>query len=273
VENLAKTYFRRAGLMAPPIKVEAVKKLSFEVAAGEFLGIVGESGSGKSTVARLIVGLERPTFGRIMLGGTDVTAGGRAVRRHRVRSVQMVFQDPQSALNPRRQIFEIVTQALEAANPVPRRAARLARAEELLLDMRLGRELASRYPLQLSGGQRQRVNIARALCCLPKVLVADEIVSGLDVSVQAQLLELLLGLRDKHGFSIILISHDLSVVRHVCERVMVMHQGDVVETGPTTEVFGNPSHPYTRALLAAVPPDDPQAGWISSGEPAEQAVG
>jgi peptide/nickel transport system ATP-binding protein len=131
----------------------------------------------------------------------------------------------------------------------------------LLLEMRLAKDVAQRFPNQLSGGQRQRVNIARALCSLPKVLVADEIVSGLDVSVQAQLLELLLSLRDRHGFSMVLISHDLSVVRHVCERVMVMHQGAVVEAGPTRQVLDNPSHPYTRALLAAVPPDDPTASW------------
>ena len=131
--------------------------------------------------------------------------------------------------------------------------------------MRLPREVALRFPAELSGGQRQRVNIARALCCLPKVLVADEIVSGLDVSVQAQLLELLLSLREKRGFSMILISHDLSVVRHVCERVMVMRQGSVVEAGPTRKVLDDPSHPYTKALLAAVPPEDPTVGWAANG--------
>lgn len=261
VDDLVKTYVSRNGLLAKAVKIEAVKKLSLELAVGEFLGVVGESGSGKSTLARLLVGLDAPTSGRIRLAGVDVTAADVAVRKHRVAAIQMVFQDPQSALNPRRRVFEIVSQALEVAEPPPSRAERFDRAQELLLEMRLPKEVALRFPAELSGGQRQRVNIARALCCLPKVLVADEIVSGLDVSVQAQLLELLLSLRDKHGFSMILISHDLSVVRHVCERVMVMRQGDVVEAGPTRQVLDHPTQPYTRALLAAVPPEDPTVAW------------
>jgi peptide/nickel transport system ATP-binding protein len=263
VNGLAKTYARRHGLLAKMARVEAVKSLSLELAEGEFLGVVGESGSGKSTLARLLVGLDAPTSGRVVLTGFDVTTPDAAARKRRLAAIQMVFQDPQSALNPRRQVFEIVTQALEAIHPAPGRAERLARAEELLLDMRLPRDVAQRYPAELSGGQRQRVNIARALCCLPKVLVADEIVSGLDVSVQAQLLELLLSLREKRGFSMILISHDLSVVRHVCERLMVMRQGSVVEAGRTRKVLDNPSHPYTKALLAAVPPEDPAVGWAA----------
>ena len=263
VDGLVKTYSSRHGLLAKAVRIEAVKRLSLELAVGEFLGVVGESGSGKSTLARLLVGLDAPTSGRIVLAGVDVTASDAAARKRRVTAIQMVFQDPQSALNPRRRVFEIVTQALEAAHPAPGRAERFTRAEELLLDMRLPREVALRFPAELSGGQRQRVNIARALCCLPKVLVADEIVSGLDVSVQAQLLELLLSLREKRGFSMILISHDLSVVRHVCERVMVMRQGSVVEAGPTRKVLDDPSHPYTKALLAAVPPEDPTVGWAA----------
>ena len=263
VDDLVKTYYEPQRLSGAGAQDRSRSRCLTRAGGREFLGVVGESGSGKSTLARLLVGLDTATSGRIRLAGVDVTAADAAVRKHRVRTIQMVFQDPQSALNPRRRVFEIVTQALEAADPAPSRAERFARAEELLLDMRLTREVALRFPNELSGGQRQRVNIARALCCLPKLLVADEIVSGLDVSVQAQLLELLLSLRDKHGFSMILISHDLSVVRHVCERVMVMREGRVVEAGPTRQVLDSPSHPYTKALLAAVPPEQPTVGWAA----------
>ena len=163
----------------------------------------------------------------------------------------MVFQDPQSALNPRRRVASIVTQALEAAG-LPA-ATREAKAAEILADLGMPAELGSRFPNQLSGGQRQRVNIGRALCLVPKLLVADEIVSGLDVSVQAQLLALLARLRAEHRFALLLISHDLAVVRYLCERVMVMQRGVVVEQGRTEDVFANPQHPYTKELLAAVP--------------------
>jgi peptide/nickel transport system ATP-binding protein len=161
----------------------------------------------------------------------------------------MVFQDPQSALNPRRRVAAIVTQALEAVGADP--ASRTARAAELLADMGLHPELATRTPAQLSGGQRQRVNIARALCTVPRLLVADEIVSGLDVSVQAQLLHLLQRLRREHRFAMLFISHDLSVVRHLCDRVLVMHRGRIVEQGPIDRIFAAPQHEYTRSLLAA----------------------
>jgi peptide/nickel transport system ATP-binding protein len=173
---------------------------------------------------------------------------------------QLIFQDPQSALNPRRRVGGIVTQSLEAAGTVSREE-RLARARSLLAEIGLPPETAARFPSQLSGGQRQRVNIARALCAAPKILIADEIVSGLDVSVQAQLLNLLIGLRKQRAFSMVFISHDLSVVRYLCDRVMVMFRGEVVEAGPTERLVAAPAHPYTRALLSAVPPDDPAAVW------------
>jgi peptide/nickel transport system ATP-binding protein len=174
----------------------------------------------------------------------------------------MVFQDPQSALNPRRRVASIVTQPLEAAGHSTWEE-RLARAGLLLREIGLPPEAATRFPAQLSGGQRQRVNIARALCAVPRILIADEIVSGLDVSVQAQLLKLLAALRRERGFSMLFISHDLSVVRYLCDRVLVMLRGEVVESGPTEQVFAAPAHEYTRALLAAVPPDDPQVAWSS----------
>jgi peptide/nickel transport system ATP-binding protein len=252
-EGLVKTFtlggpFRRT-------LFSAVREVSFKLRENEFLGIVGESGSGKTTLARLLVGLESLSQGSLRILG-DVA--GR--RRQSRQDVQLIFQDPQSALNPRRQAGTIVTQPLEATGMVTR-ARRIERARDLLSKIGLAPELAARFPAQLSGGQKQRVNIARALCATPKILVADEIVSGLDVSVQAQLLDLLIALRERQPFSMIFISHDLSVVRYLCDRVLVMHRGEVVESGATAEVFAAPKHPYTRALLAAVPPDDPSAAW------------
>jgi peptide/nickel transport system ATP-binding protein len=259
VENLTKRFAARR-LFGRDQAVTAVDDVSFALAANEFVGVVGESGSGKSTLARLIVGLERPTAGRIAVAGRDVTDPSPAARRARIDTVQLVFQDPRSALNPRRPVASIVTQPLEARGRA-RPAERRERAQALLTDIGLPPETAARYPAQLSGGQRQRVNIARALCIAPKVLVADEIVSGLDVSVQAQLLNLLVRLRDEHGFSMLFISHDLAVVRYLCPRVLVMLGGKIVEQGLTEDVFAAPRHPYTRALIAAVPPDDPAVKW------------
>ena len=253
VEGLSKVF--TTGPLFRRRRTVAVAGASFSVAEREFVAVVGESGSGKTTIGRLIIGLERPSGGRITLAGQDVTAATEAARRHRIRTAQMVFQDPQSALNPRSRVAAIVTQAMEAAGrPAGERAARAA---ELLAEMGLAPEIGARTPTQLSGGQRQRVNIARALCTVPKLLVADEIVSGLDVSVQAQLLTLLSRLRAELDFALLFISHDLSVVRHLCDRVLVMHRGEIVEQGPTAQVFADPQHAYTRSLLAAVPPDLP----------------
>jgi peptide/nickel transport system ATP-binding protein len=247
VEGLVK-HFHTGGLFRRRT-VAAVAGVSFGVAEGEFVAIVGESGSGKSTLGRLIMGLERPDGGRIHLAGRDVTNPAGAARVHRVRTAQMVLQDPSSALNPRRRIASIVTQALEAAGLDA--ATRARRADEILEDMGVARELASRTPSQISGGQRQRVNIGRALCVVPKLLVADEIVSGLDVSIQAQLLTLLRRLRREHRFAMLFISHDLSVVRNLCDRVLVMYRGEIVEQGPVDDIFASPRHDYTKTLLSA----------------------
>jgi peptide/nickel transport system ATP-binding protein len=260
IDSLSKTFATHRGLFRRSA-FAAVKNVSFTLRENEFLGIVGESGSGKSTVARMLCGLEPPSGGKIAIAGRDVSDGSPASRAHQRAHLQMVFQDPQSALNPRRRVASIVTQALEAAGE-GNRIERLARAEALLSEIGLPPETATRFPAQLSGGQRQRVNIARALCATPRILIADEIVSGLDVSVQAQLLNLLLRLRRQRGFSILFISHDLSVVRYLCDRVLVMYRGEVVESGPTDEIFAAPDHPYTRTLLAAVPPDDPTKTWV-----------
>lgn len=228
-----RSLFGRAGR-----PVDAVRDVSLRVGPGEFVGIVGESGSGKSSIARLVMGLEQPTAGTIALPGR----------------AQIVFQDPQSALNPRRTVLSLVTQALEAAASPVSPADRRATAHRLLDETGLPPSCIARVPSQLSGGQRQRVNIARALCVLPNLLVADEIVSGLDVSVQAQVLNLLLRLGREHGTSLLFISHDLAVVRYLCTRVAVMHRGEIVEAGDTETVFSQPAHPYTRALLDAVRP-------------------
>jgi peptide/nickel transport system ATP-binding protein len=256
VANLGKTYVQRRGLFGPRRELMAAAGVNFELRRSEFLAIVGASGSGKSTVAKLLVGLEAPTAGRIEIEGRAIAAGAKSDWAHAREKVQMVFQNPQAALNPRRLVGSLITQAFDGARPAISAEVRRARAQELLAQVGLSADIANRFPAQLSGGQRQRVNIARALCRAPRVLIADEIVSGLDVSVQAQLLNLLLKLRADVGISLIFISHDLAVVRYLCERVIVMNRGEVVEQGPTGEIFARPQHEYTRALLAAIPPDD-----------------
>jgi peptide/nickel transport system ATP-binding protein len=210
VEGLSKSFTTKSGFFRRTA-VAAVKDVTFSLHQNEFVGIVGESGSGKSTIARMLCGLERPSQGAIMIDRRDVSDGNASSRAHQRAHVQMVFQDPQSALNPRRRVASIVTQALEATGKADWNQ-RLARAEALLSEIGLPPEAVQRFPSQLSGGQRQRVNIARALCATPRILIADEIVAGLDVSVQAQLLDLLMRLRRQRGFSMLFISHDLAAV-------------------------------------------------------------
>ena len=263
VEDLRKHYDVGDGLFAGARTVAAVKQASFSIAANEFVALVGESGSGKSTIAKMLVGLEPPSGGKISLDGEDLTAPSARTSALRATRLQLVFQDPQSALNPRRRVASIVTQAMEAGSRHADWDARWARTRELLAEVGLAADFGTRLPGQLSGGQRQRINIARALCSLPKVLVADEIVSGLDVSIQAQLLNLLARLRAELGFAMLFISHDLSVVRHLCSRVLVMYGGEIVEQGPVEKVFAEPQHPHTRALISSVPPDDPAAKWAA----------
>ncbi len=264
VQQLAKRYALAGRWFGGGGEIVAVRDASFAVAENEFVALVGESGSGKSTIAKLLIGLERPDAGRILLNGQDIADDTSEAHALRTASVQMVFQDPQSALNPRRRIASIVTQAMEAGSRHASFEERRARTQVLLAEMGLPLDCAERFPAQLSGGQRQRVNIARALCTVPKVLIADEIVSGLDVSIQAQLLALLARLRAELGFAMLFISHDLSVVRHLCSRVLVMYRGELVEQGPTETVFGDPQHPHTRALLSSVPPDASDARWAAS---------
>jgi len=238
----------------------ALRPMSLSIAPGELVGVVGESGSGKSTLARLIVGLLEPTGGSVHVEGV-ARRGASGIQAAQMReTVQMVFQDPDSALNPRRTVEALVTQALEIRRDIPL-AERGRIAQRLMGQVGMALDALGRFPSQLSGGQKQRVNIARALCVTPRLLVADEIVSGLDVSVQALIMNLLLELNRELGIAVVFISHDLSVIRYLCQRVLVMRHGEVVEQGETESVFGNPQHPYTRLLIGSVPPDDADAVW------------
>jgi peptide/nickel transport system ATP-binding protein len=264
LRDAALCYTARRGLFGQrKVRNFAVEDLSLTVQPGEFVGIVGESGSGKSSVAKLIVGAEAPTSGMLLIEGRDRALADAEVRRLNREHIQMIFQDPHSALNPRRSVYRLLTQAYEAdhATAAMTELPRDGRAQALLADVGLPRDLLPRFPGQLSGGQKQRVNIGRALCVMPRLVVADEIVSGLDVSVQAQILNLLIELGRRHGIALVLISHDLSVVRYLCSRVIVMQGGKVVEQGKTEQVFSDPQHAYTRLLLSSVPPADPTVAW------------
>ncbi|KJQ55497.1 dipeptide ABC transporter ATP-binding protein [Microbacterium sp. SA39] len=234
-------------------RVAAVAGVDLQLHSGEILAIVGESGSGKSTLARMLVGLDSPDAGTLRYRDEDVTRGRLRDRRTLRRGVQMVFQDPYMSLNPRMTVQQIIAEPL-AASRTGTPASRRDRVAELLELVGLTPEMGSRFPHQFSGGQRQRIGIARALALDPDVLVCDEPVSALDVSIRAQIIDLLCELRERLGMSIVFIAHDLSLVRHIADRVAVMYLGEMVEIGVTEEVYGNPSHPYTRSLLSAIPP-------------------
>jgi dipeptide transport system ATP-binding protein len=255
---LAKHYAIGRGLFAAPATLKAVADVSLAVTQGRTLAIVGESGCGKSTLARLLTMIEAPTTGRLVITGTDVSDGSPATVKALRQTVQIVFQNPYGSLNPRQKIGAVLEEPLAINSNLPP-AERRIRAQDMLAKVGLRPEHYHRYPHMFSGGQRQRIAIARALMLHPKVLVLDEPVSALDVSIRAQVLNLLADLKAEFGLTYVLISHDLSVVRHVADDLMIMYLGRVVEAGPSADVFARPRHPYTQALLSATPVADPKA--------------
>ncbi len=250
---------RGAWPWTPPLALHAVSDAALTLERGETLGLVGESGSGKSTLARAIVGTQRPARGRILWKGRDLSTLSPAEQRAHRRNVQMVFQDPLAALNPRMTVGQIVAEPLVTHFPDTSRDEVRRRAGEMMERVGLLANLMNRYPHEFSGGQCQRIGIARALILKPELVVCDEPVSALDVSVQAQVVNLLRGLQREMGLSLLFIAHDLSVVRNISTRIAVMYLGRIVEVGPAARIVGNPRHPYTRALIASVPVPDPKA--------------
>ena len=261
VRHLVKHFNRSQGLFSKPSIVKAVDDVSFGIEEGEMFGLVGESGSGKSTTGRCILRLIEPTSGEVLFRGEDVLGFSRARMRLARRDMQIVFQDPYSSLNPRMRVGDIVEEPL-VIHKLGDRRQRRDRVAELFSLVGLETEHLTRYPHEFSGGQRQRIGIARALALNPALIIADEAVSALDVSIQAQVVALLMELKARLKLTFLFIAHDLRLVEHICSRVAVMYLGRLVEMGDTAALFANPTHPYTRALLSAIPvldPDTPRA--------------
>ena len=257
VNDLTRSYdLPRSSLFGPREQVHALRGVSLRLQAGRSLGIVGESGSGKSTLARLVMALDKPTSGSVELLGQNLHQLTPTELRKARRNFQMVFQDPYGSLDPRQSVERIITEPLQALEQTTRQQ-QAERAAEVLAQVGLRASDASKYSHEFSGGQRQRIAIARAIITRPQLIVADEPVSALDVSVQAQVLNLMQDLQQQYGLSYLLISHDLAVISHLCDEVLVMHQGQVVERGTPVELFTNAQHPYTRMLVAAVPQISP----------------
>ena len=258
VQNLVKEFTRKRGILAPASLVRAVDGVSFTIDEGETFGLVGESGSGKTTTGRCILRLIEPTSGGVRFRGEDVLRFSSARLREARRDMQIVFQDPFSSLNPRMRVGDIVEEPL-IIHRAGDRSQRKARVAELFELVGLDPSQLSRYPHQFSGGQRQRIGLARALALNPSLVIADEPVSALDVSVQAQVINLLMDLQERLKLTYLFIAHDLRLVRHICSRVAVMYLGKIVEMGEAEAIFAAPAHPYTRALLSAIPVPDPTA--------------
>jgi ABC-type oligopeptide transport system ATPase subunit len=258
VRHLVKEFPRKQGLFRAASMVRAVDDVTFSVERGETFGLVGESGSGKTTTGRCILRLVEPTSGEVRFNGEDVLGFTRARLRQARREMQIVFQDPYSSLNPRMRAGDIVEEPL-VIHRTGTRAERRARVAELFELVGLDAAQMARYPHQVSGGQRQRIGLARALALSPSLIIADEPVSALDVSVQAQVVNLLMELQERLSLTYLFFAHDLRLVRHICGRVAVMYRGRIVEMGNTEALFAAPAHPYTRALLSAIPVPDPTA--------------
>ena len=258
VDELKKHYPVRGGMWGRTIgTIRAVDGVSFSVMKGQTLGLVGESGCGKSTLGRTLMRLEEPTDGRVSFEGRDLAHASRQDLFGLRRDIQMVFQDPYSSLNPRMTVGEIVREPL-VVHRIGTKAQQLERVRSLLETVGLTGEMLGRYPSEFSGGQRQRIGVARALALNPKLVIADEPVSALDVSVQSQVLNLMVRLQRELGLTYVFISHDLSVVEHVSDSVAIMYLGRIVERGPVQQIFGRPAHPYTRALIQAIPSGNPR---------------
>src|SRR6478672_1514771 len=253
-ENLVKYYPIKAGVLKRTVgQVKALDGVSFDLHKGETLGIVGESGCGKSTLGRMLMRLEEPTAGKLTFDGVDMYAQEGAAMRRLRRDIQIVFQDPYTSLNPRMTVGDIVGEPFEIHSDVTPKGGRRKRVQELLALVGLNPEHINRYPSEFSGGQRQRIGIARALAVEPKLIIADEPVSALDVSIQAQVMNLLAKLRNELDLAFIFVAHDLGVVRHFCDQVAVMYLGKIVEYGDKKKIYEAPEHPYTQALLSAAP--------------------